>query len=174
MKKMMLPAMLMLAMGLQAQTPEAVVQDLQRSWQGIKNNILAAAEAMPEDGYSFKPTPEVRSFGGWVGHAADAQIRASTLELVAECQRTISPCKNGILQVIPNRIQCAYNAPRAVGVAPPNKIDALSTGGTSAGRVATNVMTRAPPCAANLGRAIGSAPDVLAPSQRSSWVRAAA
>ena len=28
---------------------------------------------MPEQNYSFKPTPEVRSFGQLVGHVADAQ-----------------------------------------------------------------------------------------------------
>ncbi len=27
---------------------------------------------MPEENYSFKPTPEVRSFGQIVGHVADA------------------------------------------------------------------------------------------------------
>ena len=74
MKQLCLPALFAVAACLQAQTPDAMVQDLQRSWQGIKNNIQAAAEAMPEDGYAFKPTPDVRSFAGWVGHAADAQI----------------------------------------------------------------------------------------------------
>ena len=74
MKRLCIPAVMALAAGLQAQTPDAMVQDLQRSWQGIKNNIQQAAEAMPEDGYAFKPTPDVRSFGGWVGHAADAQM----------------------------------------------------------------------------------------------------
>jgi uncharacterized damage-inducible protein DinB len=28
---------------------------------------------MPEENYSFKPTPEVRSFGQLIGHVADAQ-----------------------------------------------------------------------------------------------------
>jgi hypothetical protein len=74
MKKMVILAAFLMVAGLQAQTPDAMVADLQRSWQGIKANIQAAAEAMPEDGYGFKPTPDVRSFGGWIGHAADAQI----------------------------------------------------------------------------------------------------
>ena len=39
----------------------------------IKNNLVRAAEKMPEENYSFKPTPEVRSFGQIVGHVADAQ-----------------------------------------------------------------------------------------------------
>jgi len=38
-----------------------------------KNNVVRAAEKMPEENYSFKPTPEVRSFGQIVGHVADAQ-----------------------------------------------------------------------------------------------------
>lgn len=38
-----------------------------------KNNILRSAEKMPEENYSFKPTPEVRSFGQLLGHVADAQ-----------------------------------------------------------------------------------------------------
>jgi uncharacterized damage-inducible protein DinB len=35
--------------------------------------VVAAAEKMPEENYSFKPTPDVRSFGQLVGHLADAQ-----------------------------------------------------------------------------------------------------
>ena len=34
--------------------------------------VIAAAQKMPEESYSFKPTPEVRSFGQLVGHLADA------------------------------------------------------------------------------------------------------
>ncbi len=39
----------------------------------IKNNIIRSAEKMPEENYSFKPVPEVRSFGQLLGHVADAQ-----------------------------------------------------------------------------------------------------
>lgn len=39
----------------------------------VNNNVLKSAEEMPEENYSFKPTPEVRSFGQLVGHVADAQ-----------------------------------------------------------------------------------------------------
>ncbi len=38
-----------------------------------KANILKSAEEMPEDGYSFKPTASVRSFGQIVAHVADGQ-----------------------------------------------------------------------------------------------------
>jgi uncharacterized damage-inducible protein DinB len=39
----------------------------------IKGNLVKAAQKMPEENYSFKPTPDVRSFGQIVGHVADAQ-----------------------------------------------------------------------------------------------------
>jgi uncharacterized damage-inducible protein DinB len=39
----------------------------------VSGEVLAAAEKMPEESYSFKPTPDVRSFGQLVGHVADAQ-----------------------------------------------------------------------------------------------------
>jgi uncharacterized damage-inducible protein DinB len=45
--------------------------DAKRAFNGIKNNILKSAEKMPEENYSFKPAPTVRSFGQLVGHVAD-------------------------------------------------------------------------------------------------------
>ena len=42
-------------------------------YEGITNNIIRAAEKMPEANYSFKPSPDVRSFGQLVGHLADYQ-----------------------------------------------------------------------------------------------------
>jgi uncharacterized damage-inducible protein DinB len=39
----------------------------------VSGEVIAAAVKMPEENYSFKPTPEVRSFGQLVGHVADAQ-----------------------------------------------------------------------------------------------------
>lgn len=41
--------------------------------------VVAAAQKMPEENYSFKPTPEVRSFGQLVGHVADADYNFCAL-----------------------------------------------------------------------------------------------
>lgn len=41
-------------------------------YDGVKNNIVKAAEKMPEENYGFKPVDGVRSFGQLVGHLADA------------------------------------------------------------------------------------------------------
>jgi uncharacterized damage-inducible protein DinB len=38
----------------------------------VSGAVVGAAEKMPEQNYSFKPTPEVRTFGQLVGHVADA------------------------------------------------------------------------------------------------------
>ena len=39
----------------------------------LSSVVVAAAEKMPEENYSFKPTSDVRSFGQLVGHLADSQ-----------------------------------------------------------------------------------------------------
>ncbi len=45
-----------------------------KSYQNqIKGLVQRSAEKMTEENYSFKPTPEVRSFGEIVAHVADAQ-----------------------------------------------------------------------------------------------------
>jgi uncharacterized damage-inducible protein DinB len=42
-------------------------------YANIKDTLAKAAEKMPEESYSFKATPEVRSFGQIVAHVADSQ-----------------------------------------------------------------------------------------------------
>jgi uncharacterized damage-inducible protein DinB len=45
-----------------------------RAYQNqVKSVIQRSAEKMPEESYSFKPTPDVRSFAKIIGHVADAQ-----------------------------------------------------------------------------------------------------
>ncbi len=39
----------------------------------VTGNVVKAAEEMPEENYSFKPAPDVRTFGQIVAHVADAQ-----------------------------------------------------------------------------------------------------
>jgi uncharacterized damage-inducible protein DinB len=39
--------------------------------EAVRSLVLRTAEKVPEDLYSFKPTPEVRSLGSVIGHIAD-------------------------------------------------------------------------------------------------------
>src|SRR3954465_15088918 len=54
---------------LYAQT-NPVITESKQAYTGVKNNLLKAADKMPEEGYSFKPTPELQSFGERVAHVA--------------------------------------------------------------------------------------------------------
>jgi hypothetical protein len=49
---------------------------LQLSYEGIKADLLAEAEKMPESDYAFKPGPmaEVRTFGQLFAHVAEGQF----------------------------------------------------------------------------------------------------
>jgi hypothetical protein len=47
--------------------------EAKQAYTTVKNNILKAADKMPEDAYSFKATPEVRSFAQIVEHVIQAQ-----------------------------------------------------------------------------------------------------
>jgi uncharacterized damage-inducible protein DinB len=40
-------------------------------WNWIKRNIAGSAQAMPDAGFAFKPTPDVRTFGQLLGHLAN-------------------------------------------------------------------------------------------------------
>jgi uncharacterized damage-inducible protein DinB len=75
---LMLIALVAAPVALHSQEPPAASSNpISASEKGfysvVSGQVIAAAEKMPEQNYSFKPTPEVRSFGQIVGHVADAQ-----------------------------------------------------------------------------------------------------
>lgn len=57
----------------QAQTGE-LVKELQQNYQEIKNDVTRGAEKMSEADYSFKATPDVRSYGEMITHIAQVQL----------------------------------------------------------------------------------------------------
>lgn len=56
---------------------------LQRSYNGVKQNLTEEAAKMPEADYGFKPgpAPEMRTFGMLFGHVANAQFGACSAAL---------------------------------------------------------------------------------------------
>jgi len=59
------------------QTPEVppanpIIVSEKGLYSFVSSAVINAAQKMPEENYSFKPTPDVRSFGQLVGHVADA------------------------------------------------------------------------------------------------------
>jgi len=83
--------------------------DMKQAYTSVKTNLLKAAQKMPEEAYSFKPVPEIRTFGALVAHVADSQTRAcnaamgqqkagtassktSKADIVAALQDSIADC----------------------------------------------------------------------------------
>ena len=58
---------------LPAQNP--MIKEAKQAYDTIKINIQKSAEKMPAEAYSFKATPEERSWAELMGHIADAQTR---------------------------------------------------------------------------------------------------
>lgn len=58
-----------------AQPANPLSTEVKGAYTNIKNNFVKAAEKMTEENYSFKPTPDVQSFGQRVAHIADSNMR---------------------------------------------------------------------------------------------------
>jgi len=67
------------AVALNAQAPapagNPLISEAKQAYTTVKNNWTAMAAKMPPDAYSFKATPDVRTFGALVAHVADTQMR---------------------------------------------------------------------------------------------------
>lgn len=62
-------------LALLAQGGNPLVAEAKQAYNGVKTNLMKAAEAMPADAYDFKPTPEIRTFGALMAHIADSNMR---------------------------------------------------------------------------------------------------
>ena len=51
----------------------SAVADIRSHWRTLSGYVLQSAIDVPEDKYSYKPTPDVRSFGELFAHVAGAQ-----------------------------------------------------------------------------------------------------
>jgi uncharacterized damage-inducible protein DinB len=77
----------------QASPPAAITASagLKNLYTTSRGWILRAAQTMPEEHYTFKPTPDVRSFGELIGHIANTQYN-----FCAPARKTASPNKDNI------------------------------------------------------------------------------
>ncbi len=49
--------------------------EVQKAYAGVKANVLKAADKMPAEDYTYKPTPDIRTFARVVNHVTEAQFR---------------------------------------------------------------------------------------------------
>ena len=100
--------------GAPAQTPQApqtfsAVADAQRSYAGLKTNILKAADKMPAESYSFRPTPDVRTFARVVNHVTEAQLRScGTVNETAPAARATVPPETADKATIVAALQASF------------------------------------------------------------------
>ncbi len=78
-----------------AQAGDPLIASAKQQSDLIKGNILKSAEKMPEEHYSFKPTPEVRSYGQLLGHIANASFM-----ICSRAAGTPSPSKTDIEKTV--------------------------------------------------------------------------
>jgi hypothetical protein len=83
-KKSMLIVALAAGSSLFAQQGTSEVDALKSAYATVKGELQKAAEAMPEDQYSFKPVPAIRSFGEVIAHVTDAQGRFCSIAAGSE------------------------------------------------------------------------------------------
>ena len=58
----------------QQSTPSSpFVAEAKKDYAAVKNNLLKAADKMPEEGYFFQATPDVRAYGALIAHVAEVQ-----------------------------------------------------------------------------------------------------
>ncbi len=77
-KALLVAMMSCVALGATAEEPkpaaDAAMAGLRPVYGRLKDINVRAAEKMPEESYGFKPTPEVKTFGQFVGHLADSNM----------------------------------------------------------------------------------------------------
>jgi hypothetical protein len=132
--RLVLPAVVA-ARALAAQTPNPLSAEVKWSYDNIKNNLLKLAEKMPSEYYSFRPTPEVETFGRRVAHIADANMnvcaglngerkplgalsKTSKAELVAALKESFAYC-DGVLDSLTDAAAMEMVSSRLGGPFPP-------------------------------------------------------
>ncbi len=117
---------LVIGWSLSAQGIGTFIREAKQSYTKVRDNVLKSAEWMPEEDYSFRPTPESRTFGQLIGELATAQsdvcsaitanrpqgngqYAKSKADLVEALARSIRVCDSAYASVT------AYNANQEVG-----------------------------------------------------------
>ena len=73
-------------------------KEMVAEWQRAKDYTKSYLDAMPEDGYAFKPTPEIRSFAQQMLHLADANYLFASSASGKPNSLGVSLAKHDVLQ----------------------------------------------------------------------------
>lgn len=56
--------------------PAGPAGEVQRSYNGVKANILKSADKMPAENFGYKPEPDIRTFARVLNHVTEAQLHS--------------------------------------------------------------------------------------------------
>ena len=56
--------------------PAGPAAEVQRSYNGVKSNILKSADRMPGEDFGYKPEPDIRTFARVLNHVTEAQLHS--------------------------------------------------------------------------------------------------
>jgi uncharacterized damage-inducible protein DinB len=110
------------------QQPTTLAAMLNQRYTQVKTSITNAANDMPEENYSFKATPAEMSFGEWIAHVADTQIRQCStvngeIKTVGAAQKTSKADLVAALKVSFDECDAAFGK-----LTDANALDAVGTG----------------------------------------------
>ena len=83
--------------------------EVQRSYNGVKANILKSADRMPAADYSYKPEPDIRTFARVVNHVTEAQMRTcGTANGTPPASLPAVPAETADKSAIVNALQASF------------------------------------------------------------------
>ena len=92
-------------------------------WQRAKAYTKEYLDAMPADGYGFKPTPEIRSFAQQMLHLADANYffvataNGKPSPMKASAEKTVEPTKEAVTKTVMDSYDFVISSLQAVTAA---------------------------------------------------------
>jgi uncharacterized damage-inducible protein DinB len=94
-----------------AQTPPPTgpAGEVQGSYARVKANVIKAAENMPPENYTFKPTPDIRTYARVVNHVTEAQFHyCSSINGVAAANITKPPADTADKAAIVDALKASF------------------------------------------------------------------
>ena len=82
--------------------------ELQGNYTRLKDNILKAADKMPAEAYSFKPTPDIRSYARVVNHITEAQMHICSAANMATGEAPKGPAETADKAAIIDALKASF------------------------------------------------------------------
>jgi hypothetical protein len=112
--------------------------EVNRSYNGLKDNILKSADKMPEDLYSYKPTPDIRVFARILTHVIEAQVRScGIVNGTPQAEMLKTPAETAPKAEIVTALKASFDAcdKAYASITDANALDLLSAGPVKRTRV---------------------------------------